>query len=177
MKNQYKVLIGIGIISFIGLSFISNHDKEFSQEPELSTSKYEKLVKNPTLAENEFINNTIENLLDLQYSFDELKPFFLYVNEKDSGWRVKVQFILSQLGAAGNNISEIYLNEEQKEKYAATIKANDLTMSEIKSLRDDIENAMYTYDGEALNSSYHRINKINTLIETTLDTLDEERYQ
>ena len=177
MKNKYKALIGIGITSFIGLSFLFNYDRGYTQETSLTTATYDDIKTGSPLAEDEFINNTIENLLDLQYSVDELKPHFLYVNEKDSGWSNQVQFILNDLSLAGNNVSEIYLSEEQKEKYKDTITENDIAMDEIQSLRSDIEDAMYTYDGKALNSSYHRINEIDTLLEITLATLEEERYQ
>lgn len=185
MKKALLFLILVLILSACGNEQAAkqqpNNEPENSNESNEQDAefneKFNELNTNPELAEDNFIKETIENLSDLQNSLKELKPLFLEVNSKDAGWSVKVTSInISGLGMAGNNVSDIYLNDKLKEKFKNTLLNNDKTITKIQTIRDEIEAAIEIYDDKALNNIYTEIEDAEALIQTTMDYLEEESY-
>jgi hypothetical protein len=142
-----------------------------------SNSNYQQLKDNPQVAEDTYITETIENLTTLKGRINELKPLFTNADPTNSTWIVDVNYVLNRFPTINKQLSERYLNAEQKEKYSKTIIANEEALAEIESIQKDIKSGMKDFDNETLIKFYSRLSNAETLIQTTLDTLDEEKSQ
>lgn len=176
MNNYIKIGIAVAVLLLIGISVFMAIDRNNKGTKQNNLEKHIQIV-DPEQAEKDFIKKTIENSLFLKDSLEELKVLFAVIDEQDSKWRVDVEFVLNDFALAGNNVSYINLNDEQKEKYKETLAAEKEATEKIQSLRADIDAALDIYDRKALENISPRIDKALELVQSVLENIEMERYE